>query len=217
MVVPGDGAPVYKGDDLPPLVDLDGNCGGVACPAAMRGKMMDNSSVGKLRIGENTERAGPGDRPSLPFVISVDGQVVDESGQITNEGMFGVSPNARPVDRQRKTDLDLNSVDIQIKFDGLDAEPLLNVSTVPVQRIFREGEPVRFYATSNYPAFISRAEVRIYENNVAWANKPVAVVPINVNDEAAWVMPVQSGREFRYVLRVYDARGRFDETVPMTI
>ncbi|WP_295813482.1 TonB-dependent receptor [uncultured Nitratireductor sp.] len=217
VVVPGDGKPVYKGGGLPPLLDIGGDCGGFACPAAMRGKMLDNSAAGNLRIGENTERAEPGDRAAVPFVISVDGQVVDESGQITNEGMFGVSSDARPVDKQRKTDLDLNSVDIQVKFDGLDTEPLLNVSTVPVQRIFRAGEPVQFYATSNYPAFITRAEVRIYENNVAWSNKPVTVLPINVNGEAAWVVPAQSGREFRYVLRVYDAKGRFDETVPMTI
>ncbi|WP_367715299.1 TonB-dependent receptor [Nitratireductor sp. GISD-1A_MAKvit] len=216
MVAPGEGVPVYKGGGLPPLLDISGECGGVACPAAMRGKMLENSSVGKLRVGENTERAGPEDRARLPFVISVDGQVVDESGQITNEGMFGVSPDARPVDKQRKTDLDLNSVDIQVKFDGLDAEPLLNISTVPVQRIFRAGEPVHFYATSNYPAYITRAEVRIYENNVAWSKKPVEILPINVNGEASWVMPPQSGREFRYVLRVYDAKGRFDETVPMT-
>ncbi|MGI3127609.1 TonB-dependent receptor [Nitratireductor sp. PBL-C9] len=214
---PGDGGVVYKGDDgLPPLMEMNDACGGLPCPATVRGKMLDNSGSGTLRIGENTELAQPGDQPSIPFVISVDGQVVDESGQIVDEGMFGVSPGARPVDKQRKTDLDLSSVDIQIKFDGLDVEPLLNVSTVPVQRIFRAGEPVRFYATSNYPAFITRSEVRIYENNVAWQNKPVAVVPINVNGEAGWVMPAQSGREFRYVLRVYDAKGRFDETVPMT-
>ncbi|WP_244468064.1 TonB-dependent receptor [Nitratireductor soli] len=213
----GDELPIYMGDDLPPLLEMGGACEGAACPAMVRGKVLDNSQTSPLRIGENTEQAMGGDRPSLPFMISVDGQVVDESGAIRNEGAFGVGADARPVDRQRKTDVDLSAVDIQVKFDGLDQEPLLNVSTMPMRRAYRPGEPVQFYATSNYPAFINRGEIRIYDNRREHSRKPVAVIPIRVNSEAGWVMPADPGGDYTYVLRVYDDRGRFDETVPLTL
>ncbi|MCR4267441.1 TonB-dependent receptor [Nitratireductor sp. ZSWI3] len=213
----GDEEPVYKGDELAPLLEMDGMCAGTECPALVRGKMLDNSTVGRLRIGENTELAPLGDVPSFPFVISVDGQVVDESGVVLNEGVFGVDPTSRPVDKQRKTDVDLSAVDIQVKFDGLDQEPLLNVSTVPMRRSYQPGEPVRFYATSNYPAFISRAEIRIYDDIAAAGKRPLAIVPIRVNSEANWVAPARRDGQYSYVLRVYDERGRFDETVPLAI
>ncbi len=212
-----DEAPVYKGEEEESIFGGGEICGGVPCPSMVRGKMLDNSTTGRLRVGENTETAGAGDRPSLPFVISVDGQVVDENGVIRDESVFGVDPAASSIDRQRKTDVDLSAVDIQVKFDGLDQEPLLNVSTVPMRRMYKPGEPVQFYATSNYPAFIARAEIRIENADQVRRTKPVAIIPIHANSEATWVMPAVRDGEYTYVLRVYDDRGRFDETVPLSL
>ncbi|WP_040676909.1 hypothetical protein [Nitratireductor pacificus] len=209
--------PVYKGEEVPSLVDLGHLCQGVACASNLRGKALDNSETGRLRIGENTEWAPSGDRASIPFSISVDGQVVDENGVIHNEGAFGVDADGRPVDKQRKTDVDLNAVDIQVKFDGLDQEPLLNVSTVSMRNAYRPGEPVQFYATSNYPAFVKRAEIRVYDNRRKHSSSPIIVLPVRVNSEAGWVMPADPGGDYSYVLRVYDDRGRFDETVPLPL
>lgn len=158
------------------------------------------------------------DAGDTPFVITVDGETVDESRKT------GAKPAVRAAqDVERKTDLQLEAVDIQVKFDGLDAKPLLNVSTQPVRRTYKAGEEVRFFASSNYPAFISRAEVRLFKSGEEKTSEPVSVIPVDPNGTASWVMPAaQRSTEgddsaFSYTLRVYDEAGRFDETVPLTI
>ncbi|MCR4265849.1 TonB-dependent receptor [Nitratireductor sp. ZSWI3] len=184
------------------------------------GKVVADSTAATLAVGENTEREAPADQPAVPFMISVDGETVAKSTDDRQEKAERLAPgearaSARPVDRQRQTDVDLDAVDIQVKFDGLEANRLLNASTVPPKRSYRGGEEVRFLATSNYPAFIERAEIRIHER--LRGKEPVAVVPVAINGEAGWVMPQTDEAEFSYVLRVYDAKGRYDETRPRAI
>lgn len=181
---------------------------------SIRGKKVDDGSVAERMILPNTEQGTAADAGALPFVISVDGEVVDASGPSVREA----APK-RQADRQRRADVDLDSVDIQIKFDGFEATPLLNVSTAPVRRAYRDGEAVEFLATSNYPGFIERAEIRIHAiRDGKQVEAPLAVVPVAINDRAVWVMPDGAGTDtFSYVLRVYDARGRFDETAPLTL
>jgi hypothetical protein len=191
------------------------------CDTQTRGKALDNSSLGKLAAGENTERETPADEGDIPFSISVDGETVEESAdgtiKLPKGDTFGVDPAAKPVDKQRKTDVDLSAVDIQVKYDGLEKGTLLNVSTMPIRRTYRAGEPVEFLATSNYPAFIDRSEVRIYEGDGKKTDEPVAIIPVAINREAGWIMPDQDEKDFSYVLRVYDKKGRYDETAPLTI
>ena len=215
--------------------------------AGKGGRIPADSSVHALPIGRNTEAESPADKPSIPFMISVDGETVDKSADpVDPEPELAEAadaapetrpaaadktakakpaedlapgekdPAARPVDRQRQTDIDLAAVDIQVKFDGLEAKPLLNVSTVPMKRTYKAGEEVRFLATANYPAFIERAEIRIYDTESRYKD-PVAIVPVAINGEAGWVMPEAEESEFAYVLRVYDAKGRYDETAPLFI
>lgn len=191
-------------------------CTAQDCQTQLRGKALDDSSSRGLAVGENTERESAADAGRIPFSISVDGRQVDGSSR-TRADVYGSDPSDKQVDRQRKTDVDLSSVDIQVKFDGLDQSTLLNVSTVPVRRTYSAGETVRFLATSNYPAFIERAEVRIDARDALPGTAPVAVVPVKVNGEAGWVVPSVGTGEFSYVLRVYDGRGRYDETAPLTI
>ncbi|MDX8512108.1 TonB-dependent receptor [Mesorhizobium captivum] len=198
------------------------------------GKVVADSSARNLPIGENTESETAADKPAIPFMISVDGQTVDKSVEEPADPNAKkkqaaakadrlvpgqAKPAARPVDRQRKADIELSGVDVQVKFDGLEAKPLLNVSTMPVERTYQAGETVSFLATSNYPAFIERAEIRILKQGRE-DDGPLATVPVTINGRASWVMPdsreVEKG-DFLYVLRVYDAKGRYDETVPLTI
>jgi hypothetical protein len=184
---------------------------------SVRGKKLDDQTVRSLEVGENTERESLSDSGNIPFAISVDGETVGESTAPAN-----AKKNDKPVkqaDRQRKTDVDLHAVDIQIKYDGLESTPMLNISTMPVRRSYRAGETVEFLATTNYPGFVERSEIRIFhDNDSKKTEKPLAVVPVGTNAKAGWKMPAGDDlRDFTYVLRVYDAKGRYDETAPLTL
>lgn len=165
-----------------------------------------------------TNTVAPADKAGaphkIPFRISVDGETVDES--LAPAGLLAPGePRAGTADRERLTDVGLSAVDIQVKYDGLDVKPMLNVSTMPVERTYQAGEEVRFLATANYPAFIHHAEIRIFR--LEDTARPVDVIPIPINGAASWMMPSEGEGEFSYVLRVCDGAGRFDETVPLTI
>ncbi|KXF75792.1 hypothetical protein ATN84_17655 [Paramesorhizobium deserti] len=185
---------------------------GASAEDRLRGKVLDNSAVSDVAIAPNVEEEAPGEGGDIPFSISVDGETLAATGK-------PAGPGKAQADRQRRTDVGLSAVDIQVKFDGLDARPILNVSTTPVRRVYKIGEPVRFLATSNYPAFIARSEIRIFEADKSLKDEPVAAVPVAVNGEAEWVMPETENDKtrFKYILRVYDDQGRYDETLPRTI
>ena len=174
-----------------------------SCKPALRGKVLDRSASDQIKPGENTEVAPPVDGGAPVFSISVDGEHV------------AGTPAAR--DFQRQTDKALEQVDIQVKFDGLEVKPVLNVATTPSRRTYRAGEPVRFYASSNYANFVERAEIWVFHEGDEKAGSPVAVIPAELNGEAGWTMPAEGDADYSYVLRVYDAEGRFDETRPVTI
>lgn len=169
----------------------------------VQGKAYHNSTTERVETGNNTEapaaKAGAGEL----FSISVDGE--------------HVAGTAVPEDSQRKTDLNLEAVDIQVKFDGLDPSPILNVSTVPPRRGYTAGEHIDFLASNNYPAWITRSEVRIFDMRKGKSDLPYAVVPVTPQGAAGWAMPKDNGAEYTYVLRVYDGEGRFDETKPLTL
>ncbi|KAG1700431.1 hypothetical protein GQR58_005125 [Nymphon striatum] len=154
-----------------------------------------------IETGANTEQSqesfeidGPG------FSISVDGEQL--------EG------NEQAVDQQRQTDIDLETVDIQVKFDGLEVRPVLNVSTDDLRHSYEAGDPVRFVATSNYPSWIDRSEIWIYREGDERFGRPHKVLQVDAGS-ATWVMPEEGEGDFSYILRVYDAKGRYDETVPL--
>lgn len=167
----------------------------------------ESSSVvpGKMETEiKNADRA-------IPFSISVDGDRVAGASRPGPE-----QKGSRHADSQRKADMGLRAVDIQVKFDGLDTRPILNVMTNPARKSYRTGDEVHFLATSNYPAFIQRSEIRVFERGEGLEDRPVAVVPLGINGTVGWKMPESRNNEnrFEYVLRVYDGEGRFDETLP---
>jgi hypothetical protein len=83
-------------------------------------------------------------------------------------------------------------------------------------------KPVRFYAFSNYPAFIKRAEVLVFRATDADLVDPLAKVelPVQGVSDVEWDGALPSGFEARngdeliYIVRAYDAEGNFDETFP---
>lgn len=188
----------------------------------VEGKKLKAASVGLIEVGKNTEQYRIADQGKTPFSISVDGQTVaassEDSAAAKKTGRIIAEPK-RQIDKERETDLNLEKVDIQIKYDGLEAKPLLNVVTTGMRSSFNAGEPVRFLATSNYPDFLSKAEIRISKNNaVERKEDTVAVIPVQINKQAQWIMPAGNQDDnFSYVLRVYDPKGRYDQTQPLTL
>jgi hypothetical protein len=171
------------------------------CKLGLFGKRLNDSTVENVPIGENTE-ATAAPKTKIPFFsIGVDGQHV--AGTVV------------PQDLQRKTDLALAAVNIQVKFDGLDVKPVLNVSTYPPRQTYRAGEQVNFLASSNYPAWIEKSEIRIFKAGDEGRAGPLFVVPTSKMGAAIWRMPAHSPAALSYVLRVTDSEGRFDETKPL--
>ncbi|HEU5294463.1 MAG TPA: OmpA family protein [Burkholderiaceae bacterium] len=142
--------------------------------------------------------------------ITVDGKPLDDPGK------------SMP-DVQRCTDVALETARIQFKYDNLDLKPRLNVTAWPASIRYQDDpatdlidDLVRFKAYSNFRAFIVRGEVRIFDKDKSLRDEPLAVVPIDKDGNAQWRADFPSysapGRDLKFVLRVYDKDGNFNET-----
>lgn len=142
--------------------------------------------------------------------ITVDGRPIDDPGKSI-------------PDVQRCTDVALEKADIQFKFDNLDFKPRLNVSAWPTTLRYQDDtntalqeNQVRFKLYSNYRNFFDRAELRLFDEQQSLRDEPLAVVTFDSEGSAEWRAAFDTyqapGRVLKYVLRVYDAQGHFDET-----
>ncbi|WP_140635107.1 OmpA family protein [Methylibium rhizosphaerae] len=147
--------------------------------------------------------------------ITVDGKPLDDPGK------------SMP-DVQRCTDVALEKASIQFKYDNLDVKPRLNVTAWPQSVRFQDDpatdvvdDEVRFRAYSNFPAFIDRAEVRLFDKDKSVQGEPLAVVALDKEGRGRWRADQPSysapGRDLKYVLRVYDKDGRFNETAAQSL
>ncbi len=161
--------------------------------------------VVEMPVGENAERIAtpPGTGfEDLGFSISIDGETV-----------AGARAPASP---ERQTDLGAAAAEVDIRFDGLGPRTLLNVATADLRASYRAGETVRFRTSANYPAFIDRAEVVILDR-AARGRPVIARLPARPNGVVEWRMPAEGSGDYLYALRVYDAKGRRDETVALEL
>jgi flagellar motor protein MotB/long-subunit fatty acid transport protein len=142
--------------------------------------------------------------------ISVDGKAVDD-------------PNKSIPELQRCTDVALDRAKIEFKYDNLKSEPRLNVTAWPRSIRYRDLEEtefpenlVRFRLYTNYHSFVKRAEVRLFDAAQSVRDVPLAVVPMDDEGIAEWRADFPSFstpvRELKYLVRVFDAEGNFDET-----
>ncbi len=151
--------------------------------------------------------------------ISVDGEPIDDPGR-------------SHADIGRCTDVALSEADVKFHFDALTSERRLSVtieagtvvsdtSTSPNADATQAAAPARFRMDTNYPHFIARAEVRIFEAGASLRSQPLEVLPIEQAGVAEWqpaADPFASPkRELVFVLRAYDAEERFDETAPQSL
>ncbi|MDH5204376.1 MAG: OmpA family protein, partial [Hylemonella sp.] len=144
--------------------------------------------------------------------ITVDGKPLDDPGKSI-------------ADVERCTDVALEKSRIQFKFDNLQLKPRLNVTAWPHTIRFQDDPAtddkealIRFKIYSNFGQFIAKSEVRLFEREQSLRDTPLAVVPVDKDGHAQWQAEFTetqaAGRELRYVLRVYDAQGHFNETAP---
>jgi len=179
-----------------------------------RGKMIDDSQVWPgLAVPRNTEDqqqaavagncATGATAPALPFRISVDGEplLADDT--------------ARVADSLRCQDVALAHADIQVRYDSQEQTPWLNVGVDPVTA--GPDLQVRFYTYSNYPAWIERAEIRLFNPARTTRQEPLQVLDVKIGEGIGWRVPDQLEGPLSYVLRVYDQAGRFDETEPQQL
>jgi outer membrane protein OmpA-like peptidoglycan-associated protein len=142
---------------------------------------------------------------NAPFRITIDGEPADAMSKTIE------------ADRQRCTDVALEKADIQVRFDSLAIAPAMNIWATPNAVV--QGEAVEFRAWSNYIPWVKKAELRIFRPGQQTMETPLAVLPVSWNEAQRWTPPVNDGEQFHYLLRVYDAVGRFDETSlkPLTL
>jgi len=155
-------------------------------------------------------------RPKSPYElnvmrITVDGKPIDDLGRSSS-------------DVQRCTDVALDHAGIRFRFDNLESRPRLSVAAHPVAVGVSDpgsgpvASVVRFRTYDNYSSFIARAEIRIFAQERSLQGVPLAIVAVDTAGLAEWqpAADLFAGpvRELKYVLRVHDAKGRFDETDP---
>lgn len=138
------------------------------------------------------------------FKISVDGETVAGSGFEYESG-------------QRLADKALSDADIQVKFDGLDVTPMLNVGIQNDAISVGKGEHIQFFTYSNYNPFIAHAEVRIFDGKDSVDARPLAIIPTDQNGYSGIAAHPYWPEEITYQLRVYDKDGKFDETRPKSL
>ena len=148
--------------------------------------------------------------------------------RITVDGEPESDPFKSIPDLQRCTDVELEKADIQFRFDNLELRPRLNVTAWP-NRVRYQDDPetplaentISFRVYTNYPSFIDRAEVRLFEEGQSTQGEPVAVVEVDQNNTAIWSADRETFTapviKLEYLLRVYDGEGNFDETRTLPI
>ncbi len=165
----------------------------------------NEGQVVRRETGANTESDGSSPVGDLGFSISID--PVSPGGP-----RQAIAGDPVAVGDTREVDRTLDDLGIQLTYDGLGAKTKLNISTEDLRRSYVAGDTVTFRASSNYPAWIARAEVRIRDRD-----GKVTTLPIQPNGSADWVMPAEGDADLDYVLRVYDAQGRYDETTALPL
>ncbi|MBV2360790.1 hypothetical protein KUH32_13560 [Thalassococcus sp. CAU 1522] len=156
-------------------------------------------------VGANAEPASGVLASDAGFAITING---------TSPGTTTPAPADGPAAAARRADVALAEADIRVTFDGLGAKPRLTallLNPVPPE----PGEVVRLQSQLNYPAYVTRGEMRILDLAAPGGARLLQVVPVDPNGVTSFTLP--EGQSLVAVHRVYDARGRYDETRPLPL
>ena len=142
--------------------------------------------------------------------------------RITVDGIPEYDPLRNVVDLQRCVDVALEEADIRFRFDNLQMKPRLNITAWPNRIRYQDDADTElaenvthFRLYNNFPTFIERAEVRVFEQDQSSRDEPLAIVAIEGNS-ASWAAEVERFQapviKLKYLVRVYDSEGNFAET-----
>ena len=108
---------------------------------------------------------------------------------------------------------------VQAVLQNVADAPVLSLGLMGSDDQVQRGTAARFLGYSNYPAFVVRAELRIYEEGSDLSQSPHAVIPADENGIMTWTPSTYAGERMKAVYRVYDQNGNFDQTVaqPLTV
>lgn len=127
-----------------------------------------------------------------------------------------VTGNDPVLERQiKRIDEVLERADVRIQYDGLDITPRLDLEIEGDDEGRSAGETVTLQSALNYPVFVTRGEVLIVDLNARGGPKTLERYEITPNGQISVQVP--TGDNIVAVHRVYDARGRYDETTPLRI
>lgn len=113
-----------------------------------------------------------------------------------------------------RTDKALSDAKIQIKYDGINAVPQLNVGVSTGNTTVSRNEAVRFNTFWNYGAFIERSEIRVFDAKSSTQTLPLTVLKVEEGGSATLPANTNLPNDLIFVLRVYGKSGTFDETQP---
>ena len=113
--------------------------------------------------------------------------------------------------RQRMADLALADMNFDIRVDRSELRPELNVYTTDLRSQFQIGETVGFTIQSNYPDFITRAELALTR---VGALGPDQTLHLSARLNASTFVDTSVLRpgDFLYSVKVYDETGRSNQT-----
>lgn len=134
------------------------------------------------------------------FTISIDGNAVSGDPRISTT--------------KAREDRVLERAKLRVQFDGLEVKPRLT-ALITNERAVRSGDVMNVQSQMNYPAYVTRGEIRVIDLGARGGSRVLATAPIAANGSASVRVP--EGDALVMVYRVYDANGRFDETRPLPL
>ena len=143
---------------------------------------------------------------------------------LSNQPLVRLSLDGRPrsavpavakEDDDRTIDVALAKSNIRVTSSSLDVQRALNVTGRVVST--ENGREIQFFPYWNYGGWIERAEVRLFEDGQSTQGVPTVAIEIDPMMKARAMLKGGEAASYRYVLRVYDEEGRFDETSPKTL
>lgn len=165
---------------------------------------LGDKQIWKESFETNTEQHFPDD---------VLGNNLTSSGALIRFASDGVATTGEKktvLAARRSSDVALVRSNLRITSTSLETKKRLNVTSRIVKGSL--GRELQFYSYTNYSHWIERSEIRLFDRNASVHSQPKLLLAVDANNGAKTLMKGDHWKGYRYVLRVYDRHGRFDET-----